>query len=270
MAKINVNDLLNKEFPTNKYGIIKVLDFIEKTEKDYIYKVLFKDTNNIQDVTRASIKRGSCVDDEYKKQQKKEKSKQKTKQRLKMNEFKEQQYVTVEKNNFKTLSLDQSTTGCAYSIFIDNQMISFGKVDTKQYDDPILKIIKIRDIINEIIKKENIDLLVIEDIYIGYNANTYKTLAILYGVLEILAYENDIIFISQTAYQWKKGVGLNLSKLKGMSNRRDYQKRHSIELANKIFHLDLEDDDISDSLLIGYHTVNNCFKKSIIKFDTWA
>lgn len=266
MKRIDVNDIVNTIVKTNKYGNIKILDFVEKNDKDYIYKVLFIDTNNEQLVTRSSIKRNSCVDEKLKLENKKNNKKNKINNRLKLNIFKNQEYININKNNFKTLALDQSTTGCAYSIFIDKQMIKYGKINTSNIDNSILKIIKIRDEVNNLIKQESIDLIVLEDIYMGYNVETFKTLAILLGSLEILAYENNIKCLLQTAYNWKKGVNLNLSKHDKNSKRREYQKNASINLANKLFYLELTDDDIADSLLIGYHTVNNCLIYSKIDF----
>lgn len=268
LTRINLEDIINTIIPTNSYGDIKVLKYIGK-DKDYLYEIQFLNTNNIETVTRSSIKRNSCVDTKLKKENHKKNMNKKIANRKKLNENKEQQIIYTNKKLFKTLALDQSTTGTAYAIYIDQQLIKYGKIDTSDLSDPILKIIKIRNEVQSIIEKENIDLLAIEDIYMAYNVHTFKTLAILYGMLEILSVDNNIMFISQVSYQWKQGIGIALTKLQG-KNRRDKQKQSSKELANLKFGLNLTDDDISDAILIGYHTVINCIKRQEYEEGKWS
>lgn len=272
MSRINTQDIINNIIDTNNYGQIKILEYIGKEEKEYIYKIQFLNTNNIQLAKRSSIKRHSCVDDKLREDNNKLRKNKEIDNRKKLNIFKNQEYIHTNKNLFKILSLDQSTTGCAYSIFIDDQLIKFGKIDTSKCCHHIEKIIKIKNTITEIIKNENIDLLVLEDIYMAYNVDVFKTLAILLGTLEIVAYENNIKCLIQTPYNWKKGIGLNLGKHTSASKKREYQKNQSIQLANKLFYLDLKDDDISDSILIGYHTVKNCIvkEKETFEQDNWG
>lgn len=262
-------DIINSTISTNSYGDILVLEYIGK-EKEHMYKIKFINTGNEEIVSKSSIKRHSCVDNELKEQKKKENKVKKIQSRKDCNVYKDQQIIYTNRDTYKVLALDQSTTGCAYSIFIKDKLIKYGKIDTKKIDNTLQRIIHIRDYIQELIKKENIDIMVIEDIYMYYNVETFKTLAKLFGTLEVLAYENKIIFLSQIAYHWKKGVGLNLSKYKTDSKRREYQKEHSIQLANELFALDLKDDDISDSILIGYHTVKNCIKKKEYEDNIWS
>lgn len=269
LARINVEDIINNIIHTNSYGDIKVLKYIGKEDKEYMYEVEFINTNNIQIVTRSSIKRNSCVDEKQKKENHKKNMSKKITNRKKLNGNKEQQLIYTSKKHLKTLALDQSTTGTAYAIYIDQQLIRYGKIDTHDLEDSILKIIKIRNEVQSIIEKENIDLLAIEDIYMAYNVHTFKTLAILFGILEVLAIDNNIMFIPQVAYQWKQGVGIALTKLQG-KNRRNTQKETSKDIANLKFGLNLTDDDISDAILIGYHTVTNCIKKPEYENGKWS
>lgn len=269
MTRIDVNDIINKQIHTNSYGDIIVLKYIGKEEKDYMYEVEFIESKNKEIVTRSSIKRNSCVDTKKKKENHKNNMNKKIEYRKKLNNSKEQQLIYTNKKLIKTLALDQSTTGTAYAIYIDKQLIKYGKIDTHTCSDSILKIIKIRNEIQKIITEEKIDIMAIEDIYMAYNVNTFKTLAILYGVLEILAIDNNLLFISQVPYQWKQGVGIALTKLQG-KNRREKQKQTSKELANLKFGLELKDDDISDAILIGYHTVTNCIKQPSYIDGIWS
>lgn len=269
MTKINTSDIINNIIETNNYGKIKVLSYDGK-EKDHMYTVIFLNTNNKQQVSRSSIKRHSCVDEQKKKENHKLLIKNKIIKRKKMNKTKEQDIIYTNKKLFKTLALDQSTTGTAYSIYIDKQLIKYGKIDTKDYEDSIFKIIKIRNEINKIITEENIDLLVIEDIYMGYNVHTFKILSILYGILEILSIEKNILFLSQVPYNWKKGVGISLGVSNNDKKRRDKQKESSVDIVNRKFGLSIKDNDISDSILIGYHTVNNCIKEQNYIENIWS
>lgn len=267
MGKINTDDIINSIITTNNYGDILITKYCGK-EKEHMYEIEFLDTHNKQVVSRSSIKRKSCVDNKKKKDDHKMNMNKKISNRKKLNDNKEQQVIYTDNELLRVLALDQSTTGTAYAIYIGTQLIKFGKIDTSDLDDVILKIIKIRNEIQNIIIEENIDLLVIEDIYMAYNVHTYKTLAILYGTLEILSIDNNILFLSQVPYQWKQGVGIALTKLQG-KNKREVQKQTSKNIANLKFGLNLEDDDISDAILIGFHTVSNCIKKPNYSKDIW-
>lgn len=271
MSKENkMLDIIGEIIETNSYGKIEILEYIGKTDKDHIYNIKFINTGNTKNETRSSIKRKSCIDELEKERIRKEKKDKEIEERRKLNAIKGKEVVYSNKKYNKILALDQSTTGCAYSIFVNKQLIKFGKIDTTKLSCSTEKIIKIRNEVQKMILEENVDILAIEDIYMHKNVEVFKTLAILYGTLQIIAFENNISFLSLVAYQWKSAMGIDFGYHNDYKKKRDYQKKSSVKRVNEIYALELKDDDICDSILIGLHTVVNCIKYDSYEEDTWS
>jgi Holliday junction resolvasome RuvABC endonuclease subunit len=243
---------------SNKWGNFIVLEYIGKIDKKHKYKVKFESTNNIVVADRASIKRKSVVDKEAQKTIRDKKKEKKYNERKRLNMVKGKEIIRISKNMVKTLSLDQSLNGCAFSYFIDSQLIHHGKIDTSHLSHYIDKIVYIRDTVSKLIAKHKIDILVIEDVYMFKNVEVYRKLSLLHGTLQILAYEKGIYFVTPVAYEWKNGVGIRIGKTK-----RSYQKLKSVEIVNKVFALNIDDDDIADAICIGYYVIKECVKKEI-------
>lgn len=251
MAKINVQEMVGKKIKSNSYGYFIVVSYIGKPQKDHMYKIKFVDTNNQYTVTRSSIMRKSCVDKTKKLSVKKDNAKKKIQYRKKLNRIKGKETIEFNGKNCRILSLDQSINGTACAYYIDEQLIHYGKIDTSMYDNYVEKIIHVRDVVSDMIDKHKIDVIAIEDIYMGFNVEVYKKLAILYGVIQILALEKKVKFISAVAYQWKESTGC-------LTGKRKAQKKKSIQRVNEIYGFNIDDDDIADSILIGRYVSKDC------------
>lgn len=154
--------------------------------------------------------------------------------------------------NHKILALDQSLASTAYTIIDTNsELSSFGKVINTKTTKHIEAMRNVRDEIKKIILENDIKLVVLEDTYCGVNNITYKHLSQLLAVLELLCLDLGIKCKAVPAVTWKSKVGINTR------NKRPEQKKQSLEIANRIYNLELKDDDVSDSILIGTYAINN-------------
>jgi len=101
--------------------------------------------------------------------------------------------TTYKKNDGKLLALDQATNLLGYSIWENGELQSYGVVDFSDYKkDSIKRMFMIKLWLQEIISEEDITEAVIEDIQYENNALTFKQLAKLQGICEIIFISSEI------------------------------------------------------------------------------
>ena len=267
--KIDTSELLEKQFTSNNYGDFTVLEYLGK-ETDYVYKIVFIETGNEEIVTRKSIIALSCVDKKKKEQtalaNKKKKQQEEINRRKHMNKFKGKEvYECLDKTKIKMLSLDQSSNYTGYSIFTGGKLEYYGLIDLKTNNYSYLeKAITVESIILDLIEKYNIDLIVMEDIYLGMNLEVYKVLCTIQSHLMISLIKNKKDYIIVSAPQWKSFQGITIK-----SRDRETQKKLSVSLAKSKFQADCETDDVADSILIGDYAYNECVKTKANPSNAW-
>lgn len=158
------------------------------------------------------------------------------------------------------ISLDASSTCIGWSVFDDDVLIDYGKLQpTKDCVDYRSRIINLIPQLHQIMKKYMPEKAYIEDVPLS-KAGGIKTAIILGAVqgaiLGICSSHNvETVFISVAT--WRRNIGLFDGTKEG--KERDNLKPHSVAKANELFGLNLvykspsskfNDDDISDSILI--------------------
>ena len=83
---------------------------------------------------------------------------------------------------YNILALDQSSRTTGYAIFRDNELYSHGTF-TVTDDDIGVRLYKIRKKVAELIDDFDINEVILEDIYLDHNTNTFKVLAEVFGVI---------------------------------------------------------------------------------------
>lgn len=146
------------------------------------------------------------------------------------------------------LALDASTHRTGYAFFRDGK-IQYGAIASSS-TSPEKRIATMRDNILEIIKKENIDKIIMEEVISnGMNQHTGKLLTWLQGCITVAVYEyNKNIKIEYIgASTWRSKLGLQ-----GYRVLRAEQKKRDIDYANQKYKLQLsaEMDDEADSICI--------------------
>jgi len=160
------------------------------------------------------------------------------------------------KNDIYTLSVDQAEK-CGYAIYKGNQLIKHGTKDFSSKDDTYeTKIHNIKQWFKNIIKVENIAIVVLEDVFMGFNADGFKKLSKLLGVLENYCYENEILQMTIKPVQWRK-IGIK-------GRKRSEQKESTIAFIKNKFHIDVLEDE-ADAIAMGYYFVNKELPKVVDK-----
>jgi Holliday junction resolvasome RuvABC endonuclease subunit len=146
------------------------------------------------------------------------------------------------------LALDASTHRTGYAFFKDNQ-IQYGAISSSS-TSPEKRIGVMRDEILKIIKQENIDTIIMEEVRPdGMNQHTGKLLTWLQGciVVAVFEYNKNIKVDFIGASTWRSRLGLQ-----GYRVLRQKQKEIDIDFANTTYCLKLsaEMDDEADAICI--------------------
>ena len=150
----------------------------------------------------------------------------------------------------KLLALDQSSHITGYAVFENAKLVHYGKFSVND-DDVGERLVKIRNNVQDLIKKYEIDELVFEDIQmqtnIQNNVDTFKKLAEVFGVIYELATELNIPNSAVLASSWK-------STLKVRGKDRPEQKRNAQVVIEKVFDIKPTQDEC-DAICIGLHHI---------------
>lgn len=142
------------------------------------------------------------------------------------------------------LALDLSTKSSGYSTFVDNKL-EYGLI-TSSSTSVEKRIGVMRDGVIDLIKKYNIDRIVIEEVRPdNMNNRTGKVLNWLQGCIVVAVFEYDknikIDFIGPSS--WRSVLGIQ-----GYRIKREEQKARDIEWANKTYGLNITSDDAADAI----------------------
>lgn len=160
------------------------------------------------------------------------------------------------------LGIDASTKSTGWAVFDNFRLVEYGciKAKNKEWRN---RLIEQKPTIDAIIKKYHPEIVSMEDVPL--NANSAKILVMLgavqgffYGIFS--HYGIKVNFVNPSA--WRSPLGLFNGKRDGTT--REELKKKSIEKANSLFGTKLKwvspnstmnDDDISDAILVGYYEV---------------
>lgn len=184
------------------------------------------------------------------------------------NKFYSVQKNPIKKNGHRVLALDQATYVSGWSIFDDQNLVSYGTWEVEG-KDAVKRIAKVKGWLASMIQKWQPDTIVIEDIQLQtYKKNqsedinaavvTYKTLAQLQGVLQNYLYEINVIFKTAPPGTWR-----NFSGVKG--NHRTDQKKSAQIRIKELYGFDVKTDE-ADAILIGRWAAHNNSSNKIIFF----
>lgn len=157
----------------------------------------------------------------------------------------------------KLLALDQAsrTTGWAY--FEDNKLKQHGKFIADQ-DDIGDRLFYIKNQIKTLIDKYEIDEVVFEDIQfqksvngvsVPENVKTFKTLAMVFGIVYELCVELQMPRTAVLAATWKSKLGIK-------GKQRNDQKKDAQRFIKETYDIKCSQDE-ADAICIGTYIINN-------------
>lgn len=151
------------------------------------------------------------------------------------------------------LALDQSSRASGYSVFKDSNLIASG---TFTADNPDFgqRLVKIRNVIKNLIDEYEINEIAFEDIQLqAGNVTTYKALAEVLGVVQELSQELLIPYTIVHSQTWKSYL-----EIKGTT--RTEQKKNAQKFVAETYDKKVSQDE-SDSICIG-HYISHTKKES--------
>ena len=243
----NPEDCVGSIYKNTKGSEYKILKYNGKNDKKHMYEIKFTKTGNTYISDRAKVKASKTVKDtKHEADLKKQKKKEQIAKRKKMNTKPQLNKVYVDfKDGTTILALDQATKATGYAILKAGIIVEYGLIESDMWS-AVDRMYAISSKIVELAEKHKVDMIVMEDIYMGYNVNTFKQLARLQGMIDGLCKNigvKHIVYIS--AVIWKKKFNL----LKG--KKREAQKNAGKKMIEKAYGIKVETDDISDAMLIG-------------------
>lgn len=144
------------------------------------------------------------------------------------------------------LALDQATRVSGYAIFNKNgTLLKYGKIVMADSDDIGKRLTKIRQKVEQLIIEEDIDEVVMEDIQLQENVQTFKALAEVFGVLYELFVSQGMPVEAVLASSWKSTLGI-----KGKD--RAAQKRNAQQWVIDTYGMKPTQDEC-DAICIGEH-----------------
>lgn len=151
----------------------------------------------------------------------------------------------------RIIAFDQATENFGLSIF-DNGELVFCQL-YRFSGDVMSRIVKIRKFLQDIVIKEwKPDRIMMEDIQFqagqyGQGVLTFKILAMLFGVIQELMKESNVLYEAVSPNVWRKYAGT-------CGKTRQEEKTLSKALVKKIYGIDVT-DDVAESILIGRYAV---------------
>ena len=150
----------------------------------------------------------------------------------------------------RLLALDQSSRVSGYAIFVDEQLITYGKFEFSQ-EDLGIRLVNIKNKVAQLIEEYDINEVVMEDIQmqnnVANNVQTFKTLAEVFGVLYEMLTEKKIKNSAVLSTVWKSALGV-----KGKT--RPEQKRNAQSYITTIYGIKATQDE-SDAICIGNYVI---------------
>lgn len=147
------------------------------------------------------------------------------------------------------VALDQSSKVSGYCVFDDDRLIDYGHISSPANHPIEKRLLKLIDLLDELLQKYHFDRLVFEDIQEqNGNVKTFKVLAQVQGAILLWCVNNKMDYEIVPPMVWRKNVkdtyGVAFGKL------RAEQKKASMDFVKEHYHIEATEDE-SDAICIG-------------------
>lgn len=131
-------------------------------------------------------------------------------------------------------------------------------------------VVKIEELVGELIHTHNIGAVYLEDIQLRRNVMSFKRLAQLQGVLVNLCEKNEYQYGLIAPTQWQSFCGITgksvretRMKMFADGDSAKAEKAMSMQFARDHCGVCTDDDNLSDAICIGYYVVNKLLKNEV-------
>lgn len=241
--KINPEEYVGQEF-VNKIGErYKVLKYLFKEKLNYCFDIEFMGTGNLQMATLNQIRNNTCFDLLERKKLKRIKTELQLRERTRL--VNKAKNTCVIPNNLRyknVLSIDLSTTstGIAYS---KNGTIVRWKTIKSDYIDFRERGLEIVKQLVEILEKGMIDVVILEDVYLGLNSDVLTKLSEVRGMLTYHIKKLNLDLLLVPAVLWKH-------RIEGVPTHRQEQKEFMMKKFFEYTGVEADSDDSADAYMM--------------------
>ena len=241
--KINPEEYVGQEF-VNKIGEkYKVLKYLFKEKLNYCFDIQFIGTGNLQMATLNQIRNNTCFDLIERKKLKRMKTELQLRERTRL--VNKAKNTCVIPNNLRyknVLSIDLSTTstGMAYS---KNGTIVRWKTIKSDYIDFRERGLEIVKQLVEILEKGMIDVVILEDVYLGLNSDVLTKLSEVRGMLTYHVKKLNLDLLLVPAVLWKH-------RIEGVPVHRQEQKEFMMKKFFEYTGVEADSDDSADAYMM--------------------
>lgn len=148
----------------------------------------------------------------------------------------------------KILCLDQATKISGYSVFEDNELVTYGTLEVSD-KNPIERMKLMSEKIIELISYICPNFIVFEDVQFQRNYATYQQLSQMQGVIMAHLFKLNIGFQIIEPSGWK-----SVCKIKG--RKREEQKKNTQIFVKNKYNVDASEDE-ADAIGIGTWAIKN-------------
>lgn len=251
--KIDPNEYVGKEFQNKKGEIYVVEKYLFKEKNNHCFDIKFKN-GNIQMATLNQLRTGTCLDLVERKKQKRLDTERKLKERNKLVAKTKKTCVIpngLNEKNILAIDLSTTSTGIAYSK--DGVIVRWKTIKSKHAD--------FRDRGLEIVKELSnilIDMVILEDIYLGLNSNILVMLSEIRGMLTYHIKRLGIELFLVPAVLWKNRVG-------EVPVHRKEQKEFMMKRFWELTGVEADSDDAADAYMMLWA----CLHKEEVRDSLW-
>ena len=187
--KIDVNEIVDKRFKNKNDEEFYVIKYLFKEKTNYCYDIEFIETKNIQMATLNQIRKGTCIDIVQRKKMKRIQTELKLKERNRLvKQPRNQVHIPSNINQINVLSIDLASRSVGIAYSCKGKIVRWKTIKADLEDFRERGYLIVNEIVNVLetskkIKGATIDLVVIEDVYLGLNSSILSILSEIRGML---------------------------------------------------------------------------------------
>lgn len=247
--KIDVNEVVEKRFKNKIDEEFYVVKYLFKEKTNYCYDIEFIETKNIQMATLNQIKKGTCIDIVQRKKMKRIQEELRLKERNRLvKQPKNQVHIPSNINQINVLSIDLATRSVGIAYSCKGKIVRWKtiKADLEDFRERgyliINEIVKVLETSKKI-KGAAIDLVLVEDTYLGLNSSILSVLSEIRGMLTYNLRKLNIDLLLVPAVFWK-------NKFDNLPLERKEQKEFMVNKFNEFTKEVADSDDVADAYMM--------------------
>ncbi|WP_338936230.1 hypothetical protein [Fusobacterium polymorphum] len=247
--KIDINEIVDKRFKNKNDEEFYVIKYLFKEKSNYCYDIEFIETKNIQMATLNQIRKGTCIDIVQRKKMKRIQTELKLKERNRLvKQPRNQVHIPSNINQINVLSIDLASRSVGIAYSCKGKIVRWKTIKADLEDFRERGYLIVNEIVNVLetskkIKGAAIDLVVIEDVYLGLNSSILSILSEIRGMLTYNLKKLNIGLLLVPAVFWK-------NKFDNLPLERKEQKEFMVNKFNEFTKEVADSDDVADAYMM--------------------